>query len=182
MRNDDGVAQRLARDADTYAERAGLTTVRCGLIGSRCTDIHLVPVPVDNGYHQDPRPIDLKYELYLSVDSGRDCPVVELDDCMVLHPSQPHHGIGRPFQWTIFHSDTDKPTVNDLVKSFPGADRLGGPVHGSYLVVKTDEDGVVCDVRQHDVSNIREIILQCFLGRESHLDQTVNTTPKLGDD
>ncbi|RXW16231.1 hypothetical protein EST38_g9622 [Candolleomyces aberdarensis] len=160
MRNDDQQAKRLARDAAIYAERSGLTAVRCGLIGSRCTEVHLVPVPVDNGYHEAPRPFDLKYELYLSVDTGRNSHVVELDKFMKVFPRVPDDFIGTPFQWVLFHSYTDKATENTLVKTFPAAEAIEGPVHGSYLVVKTDADGVVRDTSQDDIMAIQDIVVQ----------------------
>ncbi|RXW11779.1 hypothetical protein EST38_g14076 [Candolleomyces aberdarensis] len=183
MRNDDETAVRLACDAQTYALRSGVITVRCALIGSQCSKIHFVPVPVDNGYHAAPRPIDLKYELFLHVEQHSGRPVVDLDRFMVEYAQFPLDAVATTSKWTIFNSSPVRfsdscicfvmpsyftapakaiGTVNTLIKTFHGADAIKDEVRGTYLVVKSDSDGVACDVRQEDIQIIRDLIVQCF--------------------
>jgi hypothetical protein len=64
-----------------------------------------VPVPVDNGYHEAPHPIDLKYELYISVDQDNHR-IVDLDCFMVQYPLAIEQGASNPVEWTIFLSES----------------------------------------------------------------------------
>jgi hypothetical protein len=55
----------------------------------------------------------------------------------------------------------DMAMENTLIRTFPGAvETLRGPCHGSYLVVKTNEHGVVCNVGPEDASDVMNVVVQ----------------------
>lgn len=54
----------------------------------------------------------------------------------------------------------DHPSLNTLVTLLPGASRVSRAVHGCYLVVKLDRDGVARDVVAEDVPDIEAVVVQ----------------------
>ena len=46
-------------------QRSLVPTMLCAVVGSQCSRVHTVPVPIDRGYESAPRPIDLDCSNYL---------------------------------------------------------------------------------------------------------------------
>lgn len=65
-------------------------------------------------------------------------------------------------------SSKPHPAVNSLIPTFYGADLLSRPVHGSYLVVKSDRQGHVQHVTRDDFQVIREVLLEYVASLSTH--------------
>jgi hypothetical protein len=98
-------SSRISPKFNFVCQRAGVRTVRCAVIGSKCTKIHFVHVPIDHGCEGNARAEDLKYEQYLDVESSINGFVVDLDDIIVEYDSYPRFGMVNSFRWTVFSSD-----------------------------------------------------------------------------
>jgi hypothetical protein len=144
-----------------------------------CTKIHFVHVPIDHGCEGNARAEDLKFEQYLDVESSINGFVVDLDDFTVEYECYPRIGLVNSYRWTVFSSDhvsrllcfsltflvsytscqrQDK--VNTLIPTFYGANVLTRDVHGSFLVAKSNREGIVQHVCREDLQLIRDLVVE----------------------
>ncbi|RXW14065.1 hypothetical protein EST38_g11790 [Candolleomyces aberdarensis] len=161
----DDLVQKLSYDAKRHAKRADVPVIRCALIGAACSKIHIVPVPVDTGYTSDPRPIDLRYDLYLEANSSQTSFMKDLDGIMVEYDHHP--GFVNSYGWTVFKSDHQLPKINKLVPSFYGADNLTAVARGSYLVVKSDRGGIARNITKDDFQLVRDVVVDSLAATQT---------------
>ncbi|RXW13368.1 hypothetical protein EST38_g12485 [Candolleomyces aberdarensis] len=164
MISNDALAKQMAFEAIRHAQCNRLSTVKCALIASQCSKIHIVQVPVDRGYDLSPRAIDLDCSLFLHTWNAPEHLVMDLDEVMVDVGAYPNNPLAHTYRWTVVSSIHHMPKVNELIRTFEGADCLTRDVYGSFLVVKRDRNDILCNVGVHDLGLIKSMLINASSG------------------
>lgn len=151
------------------------------VIGARCNEIHIVSACVHPGFEKQPRPIDLHTEQYLAKGASKRARKLEESiACIRKYPKGALRDLR--YHWTVswnnqlvslMHESSLLSSVTQgqneqrqydksiprsvLYESFKGSDATRS-VWGNIVVVKSDRDGLVCDVLEKDLFFIEWLV------------------------
>lgn len=162
-----------------FIQKHRLESVAGVLYGVECSEPHIVPVPIHSGYEKIRRPIDLYHRFYvhtLNTCHNRVSKYEEYTMDVGTWPKDSNSGA----KYVIYVSNgvrnaglflPDRPTLltvangfktgggsNHLIRSLAGGKNL--IQKGNVLVVKTDLEGVVCDVRYKDLRVVSDMVVK----------------------
>ncbi|RXW13430.1 hypothetical protein EST38_g12422 [Candolleomyces aberdarensis] len=162
-------AKALVAEAKFYVKHSGGHSVRCAFFGNNCPSSQVVPVPVHEGFHTAPRPIDLVFRNYVNSSCVPGTLVYNLDDLMVAVPQWPRDAhIQSPYSYTIFKSNHPLDAPNELLRNLARPSDLR--VRGNILVAKTDIWGTVQHIGSPDLFFIERMVVDdpiCVKYREA---------------
>ncbi|KAJ3520324.1 hypothetical protein NMY22_g12806 [Coprinellus aureogranulatus] len=181
---DDSLPELMA-NARWLSRVENAVTVDGVFIGSECSKLHIVPVPVRDCLQPQLRAIDAVFRLYVRCHSTLDTIVYDMSDYLAElysdeYPSEWTEG-GLAYDYSFFTSDDvcasstlAKPLAltqfcllvqpmevrNQLLRSFEGGEDLR--IRGSILVMRSDGAGTLCSMEESDFEIVKKLTVRVF--------------------
>ncbi|KAJ3519389.1 hypothetical protein NMY22_g13229 [Coprinellus aureogranulatus] len=168
---DDARLQEYRANARFYAKVQRSPMLRCAYLGTKCSKLQLVSVPIERSGGAIIRAVDIAFRVYIHISIPRHSLVYNLDTFITHVDRYPANGgIPAPYKFVIFRSNHPFEERNDLVRSYHGGANLD--VKGCLLVVKTDLRGAVLNVSPEDFLFIERMVIDTLTKEE---DASVDT-------
>lgn len=79
--------------------------IKCAFFGTKCTEAHVVPTPIEADKNQAATPYEILYPLYVNSLCNHGCIVTNMEKVMINVPNWPGGTMAKSeWQWSIFLS------------------------------------------------------------------------------
>ncbi|KAJ2920008.1 hypothetical protein MD484_g402, partial [Candolleomyces efflorescens] len=131
--------------------------VKCVLFSPQCLKPHLVPVPVRKVRGAVSGLTDVFYRVHVNVYSPDRSTFYTTNNIVFNGSLGGNAGVADPYTYTLFRSNHPYDKLNRLIRSFTGGSRLR--VSGPLIVVKSDQNGAVCNVTPRELYHIERLVV-----------------------